>query len=234
MTAMLQEKIFKGDIAMTLDMERINGVIKALKSNNMEACFCNTAEEAKNMVESMLKEGDTVTHGGSVTLAQCGIPEMLRCGKYNYLDRSTEGLTREQVQEIYRKSFFADVYLTSANAITESGSLFNVDGNSNRTAAILFGPKSVIVVAGANKIVKDLGEAFDRLRTTAAPLNTVRLKCETYCAEKGKCISLNNSGSEMGDGCKSPQRICCNYVVSAFQREKNRIKVIIVGEELGY
>lgn len=216
------------------DMARIESTMKALQSNNMQAFYCETKEDALKKVGELLQKGDTVTHGGSVTLAQCGIPELLKSGAYNYLDRSVPGLTREQVEDIYRQSFSSDVYLTSANAITENGLLFNTDGNCNRVAAILYGPKSVVVVAGVNKIVKDLDEAFDRLRTVAAPQNTQRLNCNTYCAKTGKCISMNNPESKMGDGCKSPQRICCGYVISSFQRIKDRIKVIIVGEELGY
>lgn len=216
------------------DMERIEKTMKALQSNNMQAFYCETKEDALNKVSELIEKGSTVTHGGSVTLAQCGIPDLLRSGDYNYLDRSVPGLTREQVTEIYHQAFNCDVYLTSANAITENGLLFNVDGNCNRVAAILYGPKSVVVVAGENKIVKDLDEAFDRLRTVASPKNTQRLECSTYCAKTGKCISMNDPDSDLGDGCKSPQRICCGYVISAFQRVKDRIKVIIVGEELGY
>ncbi len=217
-----------------LDMTVIEKTIKALKSNNMDACFCTNAEEALERVKGLLSEGCSVTHGGSVSLSQCGIPELLKSGAYNYLDRSREGITRDEVEEIYRKAFSCDVYLTSANAVTENGMLFNVDGNSNRVAAIAFGPKSVIVIAGFNKIVKDLDEAFDRLRNVAAPLNTKRLSCKTYCAGTGRCVSLNDPDSKPGDGCKSEQRICCSYMVTSFQRKKDRIKVILVGEELGY
>lgn len=218
----------------TLDKQKIEKTMEALRKNQMQAYYCETKQEALKKVKELMNTGDTVTHGGSVTLAQCGIPELLRNGDYNYLDRSAPGLTREQVQEIYRKAFTADVYLTSANAVTENGLIFNVDGNSNRVAAVMFGPQSVIVVAGYNKIVKDLNEAFDRLRTVAAPMNTQRLGCNTYCAKAGKCVSLNNKDSMMGDGCFSEQRICCSYTVAAFQRVKDRIKVILVGEELGY
>ena len=217
-----------------IDRQKIEKTMEALKANFMQPFFCETAEDAKKQVESLLKEGDTVTHGGSVTLGECGIPEMLRNGSYRYLDRSAPGLSREQVEEIYRQAFSADVFLTGANAITENGLLFNVDGNSNRVAAILYGPKSVIVVAGYNKIVKDLDDAFLRLRTEAAPKNTARLKCKTYCAEKGQCVSMLDQDAKMGDGCRTPERICCNYVVSAMQRYHDRIKVIIVGEKLGY
>ena len=217
-----------------ISKETIEKTMEALRKNRMTPYFCQTKEEAKAKVQELMQEGDIVTHGGSVTLKQCGIPELLKSGKYQYLDRSQEGLSREQVEEIYRKAFFADVYLTSSNAITESGTLFNVDGNCNRIAAITFGPKSVIVVAGVNKIVKDLDEAFDRLRTDAAPKNTQRLGCNTYCAKTGKCVSMNMENAEIGHGCKSEQRICCSYTVSSFQRVKGRIKVILVGEELGY
>ena len=217
-----------------LNMAAIEKTLEALRRNRMEAYYCPTAEDARTKVQELMEKGATVTHGGSVTLTQCGIRELLQNGDYHYLDRSVPGLTREQVEEIYRKAVFSDVYLTSANAITEDGKLFNVDGNCNRVAAILYGPKSVIVVAGYNKIVKNLEEAFDRLRTVASPLNTQRLKCDTYCAKTGKCVSLNQADSTLGDGCRNDQRICCSYTVCAQQRQKDRIKVILVGESLGY
>lgn len=215
-------------------MQSINKTIEALKRNNMDACFCKNAEQAKEKVQSLIKKGDTISHGGSVTLKQCDIISLLKNGDYNYLDRNAEGLTREDIEEIYIKTFSADVFLTSANAITENGELYNVDGNSNRVAAILYGPKSVIVIAGYNKIVPDINQAVIRLKTIAAPKNTKRLSCDTYCAREGKCVSLNKNNSSICDGCNSEQRVCCNYVISSHQRKKNRIKVIIVGEELGY
>ena len=217
-----------------LDMQVIEKTMDALRRNNMQAHFCASADDARELVRKLIPPKATVTHGGSITLSECGIPDMLRAGDYHYLDRKAPGLSPEQIKEIYRGAFTADVFLTSANAITEDGLLYNVDGTSNRVAAILYGPDSVIVVAGYNKIVKDMDEAMDRLRTIAAPRNTVRLNCNTYCAKTGKCVSLNNPDSRIGDGCKSEQRICCNYVVSAQQRHIERIKVIIVGEKLGY
>ncbi len=217
-----------------VNMKLISKTVENLRKNNMDACFCQTKDDALLLSKSFLKKGDTVSHGGSVTLAQCGIPTLLSNGDYNYLDRSVKGLTREQVEEIYRKTFTADVFFTSANAITENGELYNVDGNSNRVAAILYGPKNVIVIAGYNKIVPDINAAIKRVKAIAAPLNTKRLGCNTYCAEKGVCVSLDKEDSLICDGCKSPQRICCSYVISSHQRKKDRIKVIIVGEELGY
>ena len=215
-------------------MEKINSTMEALRKNNMQAYYVENSAKAKELVQSLMEKGSTVTHGGSMTLKQTGINELLKSGDYNYLDRSAEGLTREQVEEIYRKSFFADTYLTSANAVTEKGELYNVDGNSNRVAAILYGPKSVIVVVGVNKIVPDIRAAVERVKKVAAPKNTVRLSCKTPCAATGECISLKQPDSVACDGCKSEGRVCCNYVVSAQQRKKDRIKLIIVGEELGY
>ncbi|MBR2176047.1 MAG: lactate utilization protein [Clostridia bacterium] len=214
--------------------EIIEKTLQALRRNNMQAYYADTKEQAKELVCSMLKKGSTVTHGGSVTLAETGITELLGNGDYIYLDRSAPGLTPEQVREIYRKSFFADTYLTSSNAITENGELYNVDGNSNRVAAIVYGPESVIVIAGYNKIVPDIRAAVERVKRIAAPKNAVRLDCATPCAETGECISLKKENSFACEGCKSPARICCNYVVTAQQRHKDRIKVIIVGEVLGY
>ena len=135
---------------------------------------------------------------------------------------------------MYRKTFSADAYFASSNAITENGELYNVDGNSNRVAAILYGPASVILVCGYNKIVKNIDEAIDRVKRVAAPGNTIRLNIDAPCSKLGKCISADKEDAELCSGCKSDRRICCNYVVCAQQRHKDRIKVIIIGEEYGY
>jgi hypothetical protein len=177
-----------------------------------------------------LPAGGTVTHGGSMTLTECGIPEMLRSGDYQYLDRSAVS----DPTEIYLKGYGADVFLSSSNAITENGELYNVDGNSNRISALCFGPKKVIIVAGINKIVPTINDAILRVKTVAAPMNATRLKCSTYCAKAGKCISLTKANPEMTDGCGSDSRICRNYLISGAQRDPERITVIIVKENLGY
>lgn len=212
--------------------KRIMKTGENLIKNNMEFHYAPTAADVKGIVESLLNEGDVITHGGTVSMAECGIKELIESPKYNYLDRSK--VAPEEVPELYRKAFFADVYISSTNAVTEDGVLYNVDGNSNRIAAIAFGPKSVIIIAGYNKIVRNLDEAEIRVKTEAAPPNCIRLNCKTPCAETGECISLSKDCHEMADGCKGDGRICCNYLISAQQRHKNRIKVILVGEELGY
>lgn len=213
---------------------RIDKTMQNLKRNKMEPYFVQTSADACELVKKLLEKGSTVSCGGSVTLKQTGVYDLISSSEYNFLDRSAPGLSREQVEEIYRKTFFADAFVTSTNALTENGELYNVDGNSNRVAAIVYGPKSVIVVCGVNKLVKNIGEAIYRVKTKAAPPNTVRLGIETPCAKTGQCVSLNKEAPEMCEGCHGDGRICCNYVVTAQQRHVNRIKVIIVNEELGY
>ena len=213
--------------------KRIMKVGENLRRNNMEFYYAEKASDVRAIVEKIMPEGCTVTHGGCESMKACGIPELLNSGKYNYIDRS-KAKTPEEVKQIYRDAFSADVYISSANAITEDGVLYNVDGNSNRVAAIAFGPDSVIIIAGYNKIVRNLEAAEVRVKTEAAPPNCVRLNCDTYCAENGECVSLAKADREITDGCGTDSRICCNYLISARQRHKNRIKVIIVGEELGF
>lgn len=217
-----------------LDMKIVEKTMENLRKNNIKPFFVEKKEDVLPLIRTLVNEGDTVSNGGSVTLKECGVMDELKSGRYNYLDRSREGITREEVEDVYRETYKADVYFASANAVTESGYLYNVDGNSNRVSAILYGPKSVVLVCGYNKIVKNIEEAELRVKQKAAPPNTVRLNCDTYCAKAGECVSLKNSDREMCDGCHSPARICCNFVISAQQRHIDRIKVIFVGEKLGY
>lgn len=214
-----------------MNMEK---TMESLKKNGIRPYFVKTKKDAREKVKELLPKGARVAVGGSMTLFECGIIDLLRSGEYNFLDRYKEGLSREEINNIYRESFFADVYLMSANALTESGELYNVDGNSNRVAALLFGPASVIVVAGKNKIVKDLDEAVVRMKTVAAPKNAARLSCKTYCASAGECMDKERTLQTMTKGCASPDRICASYTVTGQQRIKDRIKVIIIDEETGY
>lgn len=212
--------------------KRIKKTGENLIKNNMEFYYAESKKDVLPVVASLIKKGDVITNGGTMTMAECGIAELLNSPDYTYLDRT--GKSREEVEEIYTKAFSADVYISSSNAITEDGILYNVDGNSNRISALAYGPKSVIIIAGYNKIVKDLKEAEIRVKRESAPINCVRLDCNTYCKEKGECISLAKPERQFTDGCSGDDRICCNYLISAKQRKKNRIKVILVGEELGY
>ncbi len=214
--------------------KRIAKTMENLSRNNMQPFFVETISEIPAKVAELLNDGDTVGVGGAQSLFESGVIDLLRGGKYNFLDRYADGLSMDGLHEIFIKSFSANAYICSSNAITESGELYNVDGNSNRVAAIVYGPKNVIIVAGYNKIVKDLDEAVCRVKSVAAPVNAARLGSETYCLHSGQCMVNYGGAAKMCEGCRTEARICCNYVVSAFQRHKNRIKVIIVGEELGY
>lgn len=209
----------------------IENTIKNLEKNNIEALYVESKEDVVPLIEKLVPQGSTVAVGGSVSLDESGVLSHLRSGRYEFFDRYAQGLSREEVMEVYRKSFGVDAYFCSSNAVTEEGELYNVDGNANRIGAIAFGPKTVIMVVGVNKIVKNIDEAVKRVKTIAAPKNCRRLDCRTYCFEKGHCMDMDGG---MGKGCDSPQRICRHYLVSAKQAVMGRIKVIIVNEELGY
>lgn len=217
----------------TLEL-KIERTRKALEANNMQTFTADNFEQAAEIVRNLLKKGDTISCGGSVTLKETGIADLMSCGDYNFLDRS-KAQSPEEIMRVYRDTFSADAYITSANAVTEAGELYNVDGNSNRIAAIAFGPEKVIVVVGANKIVRDLDEAVKRVKTQAAPPNAMRLDCDTPCAKTGECISLaKGADAPVCAGCRSTDRICCNYLISAFQRDPNRVKVVIIKENAGF
>ncbi len=209
--------------------KRIKKTASNLALNNMEAYVVDSSKDALETVRNLIKKGDTIATGGSVTLKETGIYNLITNGDYEYVDRAVLS-----PDECLVKTCTADIFLCSSNAVTENGELYNVDGNSNRISAIAYGPKSVIIVVGYNKIVANLDEAVLRVKKTAAPDNTVRLNMNTYCHKNGECISILKDNSTMCDGCNSKDRICCNYLISAKQRNKNRIKVIIVCEELGY
>lgn len=214
--------------------EKISKTIKELENNNIKAYYAENCEEAVEIAKGLINKGDVISFGGSVTLKECGIMNLISNGDYTLLDRSKEGLSRDEIEKIFRDSFSADVYFSGTNAITENGELYNVDGNGNRVNAIMFGPKSVIIVAGYNKIVENLDKAVERVKKIAAPKNCVRLSKNTYCAKCGECVSLKLENPQMTDGCDSDDRICRLYTVTGKQKAEKRIKVIIVGEELGY
>lgn len=206
--------------------EMIEKAMKALAENGMDPICVKTREEAVKEVEKLLWKGAVISCGGSVTLAESGILDLMRNGDYLFLDR--DKMPRE---EVYQKTFSADVFLTSANAVTLRGELYNVDGNGNRVAAMIYGPKKVIVVVGANKLTEDLPAAIERVRRVAAPKNAARLHTGTPCEELGHCCAVGQK--EMTAGCASESRICRHYAVTGKQKE-GRVRVILVEEELGY
>lgn len=203
--------------------KRIEKTIKALENNNMNGYLVNSREELLDKLEELVKENSLVGCGGSQTLFETGVIDYLRNGKYEFLDRYKEGLTPQDIKNMYRKAFCADAYFTSTNAITENGELYNVDGNGNRVAAMLYGPDKVIVITGVNKIVKDVDEAIKRNEQIAAPANAKRIGTNTPCKTVGYCID-----------CSSPDRICCEYTLIKKQRTANRIHVIFLNNNFGY
>lgn len=203
--------------------EKILRTINSLEKNNMNGYIVNSKEELIDMIISLTNEGDKVSCGGSMSLVETGVMDHLRSGRYDFLDRAKEGLSAMDIDRIYRESFFADAYFSSTNAITEGGELYNVDGNGNRVAALLFGPKKVIIVAGVNKIVKNLDEAIKRNREISAPANAKRLNKSTPCTKVGYCMD-----------CKSSEKICREYTLIKSQKDKNRIHVIFLNDSIGY
>lgn len=213
---------------MSFDIKK---TIENLEKNNIKTYFVESKKDVVPLIEKIVNIGSTVAVGGSVTLAEAGVLEHLRGGRYTFYDRYEEGLGANGIKEVFRQSFKVDAYFCSTNAVTEEGELYNVDRTGNRVGAISYGPESVIIIAGVNKIVKNLDEAVKRVKTIAAPKNCIRLSCNTYCAQKGFCADLNGG---MGKGCGSKERICTHYLVTSKQINTDRIKVILVNEELGY
>lgn len=197
-------------------------VVQALEKRHFKAYYCETAQEAKDKVLSLIPEGDTVAWGGSMTLEQIGVVEELRSGKYTVIDRDTAATPEERVS-LMRQALLADTYLASTNAMSEDGQLVNIDGNGNRVAAMIYGPKNVILVVGINKVVKTLEDAWARARNLAAPVNTQRFGLETPCSITGSCAD-----------CTSPDCICAYISTIRISRPAGKIKVVLVGENLGF
>lgn len=213
----------------------INRIMKNLEANNMKAYYAENKAEVCRIVKNMLFESCVITSGGSVSLNDSGVWDIINSPEYRFYDRLKPGITEEEKLEVFKTAVGCDFFFCSANALTENGELINVDGRANRISFICFGPKNVVMIVGINKIVKNIEEGFLRVKQTAAPLNAVRLDCDTPCRRLGHCIALeNNPSPSVTDGCKSPGRICRNYLVSGSQLVKDRIKVIICGEKLGY
>lgn len=201
----------------------IDTTLEALRKNQMQGFFVEDNTALERLLDELISDGESVSVGGSVTLTETGTLEYLKRRSIRYLDRYAPGLTPEETTELFRQALLCDTYVTSTNAITKAGELYNVDGRGNRVAAMTFGPKQVIVIAGVNKLVGDLEEAKQRVRDIAAPANAVRLSRETPCTKTGYCSD-----------CRSPGRICSFYSVTGRQNVKDRIKVILLPDSFGY
>ncbi|CAI3245483.1 Conserved hypothetical protein, DUF1121 family [Clostridium neonatale] len=203
--------------------QRILRTIKALEKNNMNGYMVASNVDLISKIEELISPKSKVSCGGSMTLFETGVIDHLKSGRYEFLDRYKEGLTQDEIKEIFRQSFLSDAYVTSTNAITENGEIYNVDGNGNRVAAMLYGPDKVIIVAGVNKIVPNVEEAIIRTKEYASPINAKRLNKETPCTKIGRCVE-----------CNSDNRICNEYTLIKRQIDKNRIHVIFINDNLGY
>ena len=203
---------------------RAQTIIKGLEKRNMEGVFCETKEDALSKALSYIEEGSSVTWGGSMSIEEIGLMDAVKNGNYKVIDRSVAKNYEEQ-REIFSKAVLADYYLMSSNAITLDGELINIDGTGNRVACLTYGPKNVIMIVGMNKVVNDVEDGIKRVRNFASPPNTLRLGLKTPCSMTGRC------GDCYGDTC-----ICSQIVVTRRQSAamRGRIKVILVGESLGY
>lgn len=198
-------------------------MIKNLRRRNMEAFYCPTAQDAVAQVQALIADGSSVTWGGSMTIRDMGLPQALReRGTLEVLDRDLVEDAQEK-QQMYLKAFSADVYLSSANAISEDGVIVNIDGNGNRVAAITWGPRMVIFVIGLNKVAATVQDAISRARSTASPINAQRFDISTPCHNDGVCHN-----------CNSPESICSYIHLLRNSRNGNRHKIVLVGENLGY
>ncbi|MBQ1409847.1 MAG: lactate utilization protein [Oscillospiraceae bacterium] len=194
-------------------------VIKGLQSRNMSGYYAASRDEALALALSLIPKGSTVTMGGSMSAQEIGLVEAVKGPDYRFIDRDAYADKRAAMLAAYD----ADVFLCSANAMTEDGILVNIDGNANRVSAIAQGPKKVVVIAGMNKVCKDLDSAMKRARNVAAPINAQRFGLSTPCAKTGACMD-----------CKSPDTICCQFLITRYSRHKDRIHVILVNDSLGF
>lgn len=199
-------------------------LIKNLEERQFEACYCATTGEAVEKVLSLITEESTVSWGGSMTLRETGLLDALyKKSEISLIDRDT-GANQEERRELMRQALLCDYYLTSVNAISEDGILVNVDNLGNRVAALTFGPRYVIVIAGMNKVCKSMDDALTRARTYAAPVNAQRVSLtKTPCAKTGACHD-----------CKSEECICSTIALTRFCKTPGRVKIVLVGEILGF
>ena len=194
-------------------------VIKGLKSRNMTGYYAATKEEALKQVMDLIPEGSTVTMGGCMSAHEIGLVEELKKGNYNFIDRDKA----EDKRAAMLLAYDADVFLSSANAMTDDGILVNIDGNANRVSCIAQGPKKVVFIVSMNKVMSDLDSAMKRARNVAAPANAQRFNIDTPCKKTGKCFD-----------CKSPTTICCQMLITRYSMHPGRINVVLVNDELGF
>ena len=194
-------------------------VIKGLKTRNMTGWYASSREEALDIALGLIPEGSSVTMGGAMSAHEIGLVDALKSGNYRFIDRDAY----EDKRAAMLAAYDADVFLSGVNAMTSDGILVNIDGNANRVSAIAQGPRKVIFIVGMNKVCKDIDGAMKRARNVAAPTNAQRFGIETPCTKTGACMD-----------CKSPDTICCQFLVTRYSRHADRIHVILVNDNLGF
>ncbi len=194
-------------------------VIKGLESRQMTGYYAADKEEALKIALSLIPEGSTVTMGGAMSAHEIGLPRALEEGDYNFIDRDK----MEDKRAAMLAAYDADYFLASANAMTEDGIIVNIDGNANRVSAIAQGPRHVLFIVGMNKICDDVDGALKRARNVAAPINAQRFGLNTPCTKTGSCMD-----------CKTPDTICCQFLITRYSKHPGRIHVILVNDCLGF
>ena len=194
-------------------------IIKGLESRNMSGYYAENKEEALKIALDLIPKGSSITMGGAMSAHEIGLVDAVKGSDYQFIDRDTASDKRAAMLAAYD----ADFFLSSANAITEDGVIVNIDGNANRVSAIAQGPKKVLFIVGMNKVCKDIDSAMKRARNVAAPINAQRFGLDTPCSKTGSCMN-----------CKSPDTICCQFLITRFSRHAGRIHVILVNDSLGF
>ncbi|MBO4863213.1 MAG: lactate utilization protein [Eubacterium sp.] len=194
-------------------------VIKGLESRNMSGYYAATKEEALKKALELIPEGSSVTMGGAMSAHEIGLVDVMKSGNYDFIDRDQY----EDKRAAMLAAYDADVFLVSANAMTDDGVIVSIDGNANRVSAIAQGPKKVVFIVGMNKICNDVDAAMKRARNVAAPINAQRFGLSTPCSKTGACFN-----------CKSPDTICCQILITRFSKHEGRIHVILVNDNLGF
>lgn len=199
-----------------------NTIIKNLEKRQIEGYYCKDRKSALQKALELIPKGASIGWGGSMTLVETGLMDAIKTGEYKTINRE-EAKNKEEQRKIYGEICCSDFFLMSTNAITIDGELINIDGRGNRVAFLCYGPENVLILAGMNKVVSDVESGFKRVRDIASPPNGIRLNRKTPCAITGKC----------GE-CYSPDCMCGQFVVTRRSAVPNRIKIILIGEELGY
>ena len=208
---------------MDIHLEKRNAVlvehvIKGLQSRNMSGYYAKNKEEALKTALELIPKGSSISMGGCMSAQEIGLVSALQVGDYHFIDRS-----KMEPREALLAAYDTDIFLASANAMTDDGILVNIDGNYNRVSCIAQGPMKVIFIVSMNKICSDLDSAMKRARNIAAPANAQRFDIKTPCKLTGRCSD-----------CKSPDTICCQFLITRYSRHTDRIHVILVNENLGF